>query len=80
MVPDRKRASLIEAGLGIGRSQVLSDPHPFMMLSQQLATNGIPVFCDDADEPIDVFRMIAHQFREFLHLRFQPFQSPKRVL
>lgn len=75
-----KRPSLVKYGLGIGRAQVLSDPDAFMMLSQQLTANGIAVFRDDSDEPVDVFRVIADEFREFLHLRFQSLEPPQSVL
>lgn len=80
MILDRKQPSFIESGLCIGRAEVLPDPDPFVVLSQHLATNRIPVFRNDTDKPIDVFRVIAHQLRKFLHLRFQPFQPEEGVL
>ena len=52
------------------------DADLFVVFPQQLLTDGVPVFGDDPDQPVDVFGMVPHQFGEFLHLRLEMFQTP----
>jgi len=53
------------------------DADLFVMFPQQLLADGVPIFGDDPDQPVDVFGMIPHQFREFLHLRLEMLQTPQ---
>lgn len=49
----------------------------FVMFPQQLLADGISIFSDDSDQPVDIFGMIPHQFGEFLHLRLEMLQTPQ---
>jgi len=53
-------------------------PHPdlFMMFTQQLLADRIAILCHDPDQSINIFCMVAYQFRKFLHLRLQLLQAP----
>lgn len=66
--------------LGIGGAQVFSHTHLFMMLAQQLLADGVPVFGNDPDKPVDILRVISNEFGKFLHLRFEMFQAPPQAL
>ena len=46
------------------------------MLPQQLLSNGVAVFGNDADQAIDILGVIADKFGEFLHLRLKMLQTP----
>ena len=55
---------------------MLTNTDLFVMFSQQLLADGVPVFSNDPDQPVDIFSMVPHQFGEFLHLGFKMFQAP----
>jgi hypothetical protein len=53
-------------------------PHPnfLMMFPKQLPADDIAVFCDNFHQTIHIFSMIPNKFGQFLHLPFQPLQTP----
>jgi len=53
------------------------DADLFVVFPQQLLADGVPIFGDDPDQPVDVFSMVPHQFRELLHLRLEMLQTPQ---
>ena len=55
---------------------MLTNTDLFVMFPQQLLADGVPVFSNDPDQPVDIFSMVPHQFGEFLHLGFEMFQAP----
>ena len=55
---------------------MLTNTDLFVMFPQQLLADGVPVFRNDPDQPVDIFSMVPHQFGEFLHLGFEMFQAP----
>lgn len=55
---------------------MLTNTDLFVMFPQQLLADGVPVFSNDPDQPVDIFSMVPHQFGEFLHLGFEMFQTP----
>jgi hypothetical protein len=53
-------------------------PHPnfLMMLPKQLPADDVAIFCDNLHQTIHIFSMIPNKFGQFLHLSFQPLQTP----
>jgi hypothetical protein len=51
-------------------------PHFLMMLPKQLPADDLAVFCDNFHQTIHIFSMIPNKFGQFLHLPFQPLQTP----
>jgi hypothetical protein len=58
----------------------LTDAQAVLVLPDHLAAQQFSILCDDANESIRVFRVIAHQLGEFLNLALQSIQPPKHFL
>ncbi|TKS57869.1 MAG: hypothetical protein EWM73_03691 [Nitrospira sp.] len=52
---------------------MLADPDLLMVLAQQLTPNDVAIFGHNAHQSIDIFRMLANQFRQLCHLAFKMF-------
>ena len=58
---------------------MLADPDLLMMLPQELLADRVTIFGNDADQSIDIFRMVANQFGQFCHLAFKMLYPPERI-
>ena len=52
---------------------MFADPDLRLVLAQQLTPNDVTILGHDAHQPIDIFRMLADQFRQLCHLAFKMF-------
>ena len=55
---------------------MLTDADLLVMFAQELPTDGVAILGYDPDQPVDILRVIPHQLRKLLHLRFEMLQPP----
>lgn len=51
-----------------------------LVLAQKLAPEDFPIFSHDPNHPVGVFRVVAHQLGQGVHLPFQTVQPPQDAL
>jgi hypothetical protein len=59
---------------------MLPDPHLLMMFSEQLPTDDIPIFRNNANQAVHILGMLTNQLGQFLQLPFEPLKAPDHLV